>query len=68
MSPPTGTASEEAARTPIGVGVIGLGFMGRTHIQAFAKADAAGWANRLVAACDQYPERRAGRAGSVAPL
>ena len=39
MSPPTGTASEETARTPIGVGVIGLGFMGRTHIQAFAKAD-----------------------------
>lgn len=68
MSPPTGTASEDATRTPIGVGVIGLGFMGRTHIQAFAKADAAGWANRLVAVCDQDPERRAGRAGSAGNL
>ncbi|MEM7306675.1 MAG: Gfo/Idh/MocA family oxidoreductase [Planctomycetota bacterium] len=43
-----------------GVGVIGLGFMGRTHVGAFAAAAEAGHANRLVAVCDQDPARRAG--------
>jgi predicted dehydrogenase len=46
----------------IGVGVVGLGFMGRTHIEAYRAADAAGFANRLVAVCDSDPERRSGRA------
>jgi len=41
----------------IGVGVIGLGFMGRTHVRAYAAAAAAGNSNRLVAVCDQNPER-----------
>lgn len=50
--------------TPIGVGVIGLGFMGRTHIAAYRAADAAGWRNRLVAVCDPSAERRAGLLGS----
>ena len=50
---------------PIGVGVIGLGFMGRTHLGAYEKARAAGFANRLVAVCDQDPERRAGRPGGM---
>jgi predicted dehydrogenase len=45
---------------PIGVGVVGLGFMGRTHVEAYRAADAAGFANRLVAVCDASPERRAG--------
>lgn len=49
---------------PVGIGVIGLGFMGRTHIAAFAKADAAGFRNRLVAVADRDPERRAGHAGT----
>jgi predicted dehydrogenase/sugar phosphate isomerase/epimerase len=53
-----------APRT-IGVGVIGLGFMGRTHINAFAAANAAGFANKLVAVCDKSPERRAGRASAA---
>ncbi|MDP6538656.1 MAG: Gfo/Idh/MocA family oxidoreductase [Planctomycetota bacterium] len=61
-------ALERAFDGPVGVGVIGLGFMGRTHVQAYAKADAAGWANRLVAVCDQDPERRAGRAGGAGNL
>jgi predicted dehydrogenase len=45
---------------PIGVGVIGLGFMGRTHVGAYLAADAAGFSNRLVAVCDSDPQRRAG--------
>ncbi len=49
---------------PIGVGVVGLGFMGRTHVGAYRRAHAAGFANRLVAVCDRDPERRAGRVGS----
>lgn len=48
----------------IGVGVIGLGFMGRTHLAAFAAADAAGFGNELVAVCDSDPVRRAGLAAS----
>ncbi|MBM3990003.1 MAG: Gfo/Idh/MocA family oxidoreductase [Planctomycetes bacterium] len=48
----------------IGVGVVGLGFMGRTHLAAFAAADAAGFGNQLVAVCDADPARRAGLAAS----
>lgn len=48
----------------IGVGVVGLGFMGRTHLAAFAAADAAGYGNRLVAVCDQDVARRQGLAGA----
>lgn len=44
-----------------GVGVLGLGFMGRTHVAAWAAAAAAGLPNRLVAVCDPDPARRAGR-------
>jgi predicted dehydrogenase len=46
-----------------GVGVVGLGFMGRTHVAAFRAAARAGHGNRLVAVCDPDPERRAGRGG-----
>lgn len=50
-----------AEARPIGVGVIGLGFMGRMHVDAYRGAAAAGFANRLIAVCDRDPERRAGR-------
>ncbi|MBL8762096.1 MAG: Gfo/Idh/MocA family oxidoreductase, partial [Phycisphaerae bacterium] len=46
---------------PIGVGVIGLGFMGATHIRAYAAAHAAGFDCPLVGVCDQMPERLSGR-------
>ncbi len=36
----------------IGVGVVGLGFMGRTHVTAYRTAAEAGFANRLVAVSD----------------
>ncbi|MCA9281742.1 MAG: Gfo/Idh/MocA family oxidoreductase [Phycisphaeraceae bacterium] len=46
----------------VGVGVIGLGFMGATHVRAYASANAAGFANRLVAVADGNAERLAGSA------
>ena len=36
----------------IGIGVVGLGFMGRTHLAAYERAAEAGFANRLVAVSD----------------
>jgi predicted dehydrogenase len=45
----------------IGVGVIGLGFMGRTHVACYRDARAAGLPCRLVAVADGNAERREGR-------
>lgn len=45
------------------IGVIGLGFMGRTHIRSYRKAAAAGFVNRLVAVCDRDAARLAGEQG-----
>src|SRR6185436_1602303 len=39
----------------IGVGVIGLGFMGRIHVASYAAAKAPGVRARLVAVADQRP-------------
>ena len=44
----------------IGVGVIGLGFMGSTHVKAYQAAAKAGRNCRLVAVCDVKPDRRTG--------
>ena len=49
----------------LGVGVVGLGFMGRTHLAAYKAANDAGHANRLVAVCDSDPERRKGIAAAA---
>ncbi len=49
-----------AAAKEIGVGVVGLGFMGRTHVTAFDGAAAAGLANRLVAVSDMNPALASG--------
>ncbi len=46
----------------LGVGVIGLGFMGATHIRAYASAHRAGFANQLIAVADPGPDRLTGRA------
>jgi len=48
------------SESPIRVGVVGLGFMGRTHLGAYAAANAAGERNRLVAVCDRDAARRRG--------
>lgn len=47
---------------PIGVGVIGMGFMGTTHVAAYRSAAEAGFDNRLVAVCDADPARLTGQA------
>jgi predicted dehydrogenase len=59
----------------IGVGVIGLGFMGRTHVAAYRAAEASGLPCRLVALCDRSEARLRGddsgagnlKTGGVAP-
>lgn len=57
-----------SAGRALGVGVAGLGFMGRTHVAAYRSAAAAGFANRLVAVCDRHAERRAGGGGAAGNL
>lgn len=52
----------------LGVGVIGLGFMGRTHLRAWRDAARAGFANRIVAVADRDAERRAATAKSAGNL
>jgi predicted dehydrogenase len=52
----------------IGVGVAGLGFMGRTHLEAYRAADTAGFTNRVVAVCDADPARRTGAPSSAGNL
>ena len=47
-------------RRMLGVGVIGLGFMGRTHVRAYRTAAARGHANRLVGVADRDVQRFAG--------
>lgn len=49
----------------VGVGVIGLGFMGRTHVACYRDARDAGLPCRLVAVADRDRERRSG-GGSAA--
>jgi predicted dehydrogenase len=46
----------------IGAGVIGLGFIGRIHVQAYQNAAAAGLPCRLVAVCDADPANLTGAA------
>ncbi len=58
------TVSDQAA-PPLRVGVIGLGFMGATHIGAFRAAAEAGYPCELAAVCDRKPSRRAGELGDV---
>jgi len=47
------------------VGVIGLGFMGATHIAAYKSAQAAGYPCALVAVADPKEHRRRGELGDV---
>ncbi|MDQ7012999.1 MAG: Gfo/Idh/MocA family oxidoreductase, partial [Planctomycetota bacterium] len=57
----TAAGEDNGKDKDIGVGVIGLGFMGRTHVAAFQDARAAGLPCRLVAVADPNADRRAGR-------
>ena len=56
------------APSTIGVGVIGLGFIGATHIRAFQAAECDGFPCRLVAVADRRAERLSGRADTSANL
>ncbi len=47
---------------PIGIGVIGLGFMGCTHVRSYQSAAAAGYPCKLIAVADRSAERLSGRA------
>ncbi len=54
----------------IGIGVIGMGFMGQTHTRAYLAAAASGSPCVLRAVCDRDPDRRTGRAtgaGNIGP-
>ncbi len=46
----------------VGVGIIGVGFIGRTHISAFMDAQRDGHPCRLVAVCDRNEQRRSDEA------
>ncbi|MCC5823913.1 MAG: Gfo/Idh/MocA family oxidoreductase [Phycisphaerales bacterium] len=50
---------------PVGIGIIGMGFMGQTHTKAFTAAAAAGHPCVIRAVCDRDPGRRAGKAAAV---
>lgn len=53
-----------------GIGILGLGFMGRTHINAWAEAARLGQPNSLVAVCDADQQRLTGSteaAGNMGP-
>lgn len=52
----------------IRVGIVGLGFMGRTHLAAYRAAAAHGRPNRLVAVADASRERLTGRAPAAGNL
>ena len=49
-----------ASRGELRVGVVGAGFMGKTHIQAWQAAKDAGYPVRLAAVCDKKRERLTG--------
>ena len=49
--------------TKLRIGVVGLGFMGRTHLAAWRAAHAAGWPNEIAAVCDRPEVLAAGGRG-----
>ena len=53
---------------PVGVGVIGLGMMGATHVRAYHRARADGLPCRLVAVCSNKPEELTGIAAGASNL
>src|SRR5688572_16518601 len=52
-------------QSPIRVGVIGLGFMGATHVAAYHAAARDGFYCRLIAVCDPKAHRRRGELGDT---
>ncbi len=58
----------EGDRKSLGVGVIGLGVMGRTHINAYAAADSHGLSCRLVAVCSADASQLSGQSAATGNL
>lgn len=56
------------ATLPIAVGVIGQGFMGRTHLAAYRAAQTEGLPCRVVAIADLDPARRTGQGAAAGNL
>jgi predicted dehydrogenase len=52
----------DTSSRPLGIGVIGLGFMGCTHVRCYQSAAAAGVACKLISVADRSAERLSGRA------
>lgn len=50
---------------PLGIGIIGMGFMGQTHARAYLGAIAAGSNALLTSVCDRDTDRRSGIASDV---
>jgi len=60
----------QSTNRPIGIGIIGMGYMGQTHARAYLDAIADGSDARLVAVCDPDPDLRSGLAsnrGNIGP-
>jgi L-ribulose-5-phosphate 3-epimerase len=57
-------ATDEPSPGPVGVGVVGLGFMGQRHVVAYNAAARDGCPCRVVGVCDPDPTRLSGRAGA----
>lgn len=51
-----------SSRAGPGVGIVGFGYMGRTHLASYAAAARAGFPNRVVALCDKELARLGGKA------
>ena len=51
--------------TALGVGIVGMGFMGRTHLRAWSEVAAVSGGCRVVAVADRHPRRREGWAEST---
>lgn len=52
----------DSSSDTLGIGVVGLGFMGCTHVRAYQSAAAAGLPCKLIAVADRSAERLCGRA------
>ncbi len=61
-------AAKSNSTREIGVGVIGLGWMGRVHLDAYASAGRAGQRCRVVAVSDRNAERLRSEAGAAGNL
>ncbi len=58
-------ATDDPSPRPVGVGVLGLGFMGQRHVLAYNAAARDGHPCKVVGVCDPNPDRLSGRASNA---